>query len=104
MPLVSPVVFPLFPIDDGRCGCGTPTCARIGKHPAVAWGDLQVGSAVPLPSPGAGYGLKTGALPKGSGVFVVDLDGPDAAEAFAALGPCPDTYAVLTPRGAHLYF
>lgn len=104
MPLTSPVVFPLFPINDGKCGCGNANCGRIGKHPAVAWGDLKFGDAVPLPRPGAGFGLKTGALPKGSGIFVVDLDSAEAVDAFSALGECPETLTVQTPRGLHLYF
>lgn len=111
MPLVSPVVFPLFPIDDGKCGCGNEKCSRIGKHPQVAWGDLKTGDAVPLPAPGAGFGLKTGAPPKGSGVFVVDLDGVEAIEAWCELEQTrgagentPETYTVQTPRGVHIYF
>jgi hypothetical protein len=111
MPLSSPVVFPLLPIEDGRCGCGAPACKRIGKHPAVLWGDVQAGSAVPLPEPGAGYAIKTGAAPKGSGVIVVDIDGMEAAEAWSELEQTlgagentPDTYTVQTPRGLHMYF
>ena len=105
MAIRSPVVFPLWSINpDGTCACGAATCGRIGKHPAVAWGELVAGSAVPRPAPGAGVGMKTGAAPRGSGVFVVDLDGPDAFEAWAALGGGHDTFAVETARGAHLYY
>lgn len=104
MPLVSPVVFPLLPIVDGKCACGNEDCGRAGQHPAVAWGDLEIGSAVPRPAEGAGYGIKTGASPKGSGVVVVDLDSETALEAFEALGGAPETYTVATSRGFHLYF
>lgn len=104
MPLAAPVAFPLFPIDGSRCGCGRDDCSRVGKHPAVSWGELRLGDPVPRPAPGAGYGLKTGAAPLGSGFFVIDVDGPDAAAAFAALGVMSDTYCVQTPRGLHLYF
>lgn len=111
MPLASPVAFPLFPVVDGKCGCGNENCGRTGKHPAVRWADLKLGDAVPAPAPGAGFGLKTGAAPKGSGVFVVDLDGPAACEAWgeleATLGAgenTPETFTVQTPRGLHLYF
>lgn len=99
-----PVVFPLFAIDGDRCACGADGCKRIGKHAAVNWGDVVYGSAVPRPAPGAGVGLRTGAAPKGSGVFVVDLDSEDAGERFAAMGPCPKTVTVKTPRGRHVYF
>lgn len=105
--VVRPVVFPLWPILPGNpptCGCGNTACTRVGKHPQVAWGEICYGDPVPRPEPGAGVGLKTGAHPKGSDCFVVDLDGPEAAEAFAALGPCPETWTIRTPRGRHLYF
>lgn len=104
MPLSAPVAFPLHEIVDGKCGCGADACDRIGKHPAVLWRDLELGSAVPTPAPGQGYGVKTGAAPRGSGVFVVDLDGDEAIAAFAAMGDCPETFTVETPRGWHLYF
>jgi hypothetical protein len=107
MPIFSPVAFPIFPIVEGKCGCGNEKCSRIGKHPAVAWGDVSFGDRVSRPAEGAGYGLKTGAAPKGSDVFVVDLDGPDAIEAWQDLcdeGDATETYTVETPRGVHLYF
>lgn len=66
---------------------------------------------MPLPAPGAGAGLKTGARPRGSGFFVVDLDGYEAQEAWQRMSeeagePTPDTYAVETGRegGLQLYF
>jgi hypothetical protein len=107
--LSTPVVFPLLPIlPDGTCGCGDDRCERVGKHPAVAWGEIEYGSEVPRPAPGAGVGLKTGAQPRGSGIIVVDLDGPDALEAWGSLGGHDgDTLTVSTPRtggGIHLYF
>jgi hypothetical protein len=83
---MTPVAFPLLPIVGGKCACGNAECERVGKHPAVAWGELEYGSEVPRPEPGAGVGLKTGAQPRGSGIVVVDLDGPEAAAAFDALG------------------
>ena len=105
MPISAPVVFPLFPVVDGKCGCGRDDCTRIGKHPAIKWRELKAGDAVPRPAPGAGAGLKTGAAPKGSGVFVVDLDGQAAADLFDELGGAPETFEVQTPRPSwHLYF
>lgn len=104
-PIARPVVFPLLGITaDGKCACGNESCSRVGKHPAVSWGDVLYGSAVPRPEPGAGAGLRTGAHPQGSDVFVVDLDSGDALDAWEDLGPCPDTLAIETPRGWHLYF
>jgi hypothetical protein len=79
----------------------------VGKHPAVAWGEISYGDAVPRPTHGAGVGIKTGAHPKGSGVFVVDLDGEEAAAHWLALGgedEGAETLTVQTPRGWHLYF
>lgn len=105
MPLAAPVAFPLFPINDGKCGCGKEDCSRVGKHPAIKWRELKLGDTVPLPVEGAGFGLKTGAAPKGSGIVVVDLDGPEAFESWVSLGGFEDeTYAIETPRGVHLYF
>lgn len=71
----------------------------------MAWGDLKYGDESPRPEEGAGAGIKTGAEPYGSGVFVVDLDGPEAMEAYDSLGGSGvDTMTVETPRGWHLYF
>lgn len=101
------VDFPLWPIipgDPPTCGCGNASCKRVGKHPAVAWGNLKYGDHKPLHPNGAGVGLKTGAAPKGSDVFVVDLDGPESVNAWDALGGCGPTMTVETPRGWHLYF
>lgn len=102
----TPVVFPLRPFADGKCSCGLENCPQIGKHPAVLWRELSYGDAVQRPAPGAGVGLKTGALPKGSGVIVVDLDGDDAFAAWEELdlGRSPETYTVATASGVHLYF
>lgn len=108
MPIRSPVVFPLWPIVNGQCGCNNPECKQIGKHPAAKWAELSYGDPVSRPAPNAGYGLKTGAAPKGSDVFVVDLDDDAAAEAFEDL--CregegwPNTLTVETGRGWHLFF
>jgi hypothetical protein len=108
VPLLSPVVFPLLPINpDGTCGCGDADCGRVGKHPAIAWGEVEAGSPVPLPAPGAGAGIKTGARPRGSGVIVVDLDGPEALDLWfvqKGMAEAEPTFHVHTPRGAHLYY
>lgn len=102
---MSFVVFPLLPVVNGVCGCFRGSaCSRPGKHPAVPWRDLEEGSPVPRPAPGAGYGIKTGARPKGSGIVVVDLDSPEAVDAWLELGGSEDTYTVQTGRGLQLYF
>lgn len=98
------VVFPLLPFEGGKCACGLANCPQIGKHPAVSWKELTADSVVPLPLPGAGYGVRTGAAPFGSGCIVVDLDSEAACAAFESLGGAPETYTVASPRGLHLYF
>ncbi len=103
-PVARPVVFPLFGIVNGRCACGDENCSRVGKHPQVAWGDLAYGDAVPRPARGAGAGIKTGAESRGSGIFVVDVDGDDALERWRALGDTPETLTVRTGRGWQCYF
>jgi KaiC/GvpD/RAD55 family RecA-like ATPase len=109
--LTNLVVFPLRPVEFGpdgpRCVCDEVKCARTGKHPAVFWRELKLGDEVPLPEPGAGFGIKTGAAPLGSDIVVVDLDGPLAEFAYAEwLGDEKhgDGYYVKTPRGRHLYY
>ncbi len=108
MALTAPVVFPLRPILPGpSCTCALgSTCGRIGKHPAALWRDLAYGDPVERPVEGAGFGLKTGAVPKGSGVFVVDIDNEKALQAFAELngGALPVTLVVATGQGWQFYF
>lgn len=98
-------VFPLhgFDRDDAgriRCFCSEGVnCPRIGKHPAIRWGELEPGARV-LGT--AGHGIATGAK---SGIFVVDTDGPDADARFVAMGEIPETFTVRTPSGGrHYYF
>jgi hypothetical protein len=109
MSLLTPVVFPLFPIVDGACGCGKEGCKRVGKHPAVDWGDITHDNQAALshrPAHGAGYGIKTGALPHGSDIIVVDCDSVEALERWQTLcgGTKPVTYEVVTGRGWQWYF
>lgn len=95
-------VFPLHPIEDGRCGCGNAECTDMGKHPDGPWGDI--GPAEKRRSrhhPRAGYGIATG---QRSGLFVVDCDGAEGLSAFKALGPCPLTFEVARGQGRHFYF
>ena len=103
-PVARPVAFPLFGIVDGKCACGDEKCARVGKHPRVPWGELAYGDEVPRPEPGAGAGVKTGAEPHGSGIFVVDVDGEEALKRWRSLGALPDCFTVRTGRGWQFYF
>ncbi len=103
-PLIArPVVFPLYAINpDGTCGCGNPECERTGKHPMVLWGHLEESS--PLHDC-PGYGLKTGAAPKGSGVIVVDADNAEAIASLVEMNGGPlETLTVRTGRGEQFYY
>ena len=100
----SYVVFPLRPIVDNECTCGTPNCSSKGKHPACLWKELKYGDEVPKRAPGAGYGIKTGAALYGSDIVVVDIDSAEAKLKWEELGGSSDTYTVRTARGWHLYF
>ncbi len=104
--IARPVVFPLRSLTaDGSCTCiQGAACTRAGKHSAVAWGSVTLTNPAPRPAPGAGYGVRTGAAPEGSGVIVVDLDSEEAADAWEAMGGHFDTFTVSTPRGFHVYF
>lgn len=104
--IARPVVFPLLPLTpDGSCTCiQGAACTRAGKHSAVAWGSVTLDNPAPRPAPGAGYGVRTGAAPEGSGIVVVDLDSEAAADAWEAMGGDFDTFTVSTPRGYHCYF
>jgi predicted P-loop ATPase len=93
--------FPLWPVVDGRCGCGSPECpSKPGKHPRYRWRQLEAGQQL-QGLPGDNYGIATGDR---SGVFVVDLDGDGAIGWWEEQGGTWDTYMVQTSRGAHLYF
>ena len=92
--------FPVWRVQNGACTCGDPSCGRAGKHPRYAWSQVRKGERIPG-EPGDGEGICTG---QRSGIFVLDVDGPEAAQALLALGPVPETYTVKTARGVHLYF
>jgi predicted P-loop ATPase len=98
-------IFPLHPIrftDAGPlCGCSTPGCHDVGKHPAVAWKSYRDNERGET-----GFGVPTGSR---NGIFVVDLDvkgnGIQSFTHFAAGRDLPDTLVVRTPTGgAHIYF
>lgn len=104
--------FPIFPIHGvryGQCTCGKNCGRSAGKHPIVAGGfkvattDISQIEKWWQDHPNANIGLATG-----TGVMVVDVDGPKGRDAIAALtaqhGPLPDTATVETSRGLHYFF
>jgi hypothetical protein len=103
-------VFPLHSITlDGLdifCTCGRKDCSSAAKHPRLQHGVLEA-SSDPLTVgewwtrwPDANVGLATGV---GSGIYVIDLDGPDAVEAWADLG-LPNGWRSVTGNGLHLVY
>ncbi len=86
-------------------------CHKEGKTPITEHG-LNDASRDPEAirrwweqTPQANIGLPTGAA---SGLFALDVDGPEGEEALARLieanGPLPDTWEQQTGRGRHVLF
>jgi len=107
-------VFPIWPIRNGRCACGTACGRDGGKHPIGRLAPHGVHDATTAEAtitrwwtdtPDANIGIATGAV---SGLVVLDVDGEDGEASLAALerehGPLPATPTVLTGKGRHLYF
>lgn len=108
-------VFPLWGrTPDGKCECGKEGCSSPCKHPIGslvpngvkdATKDLAVIRRWWRQYPNANIAVATGAP---SGVFVLDVDGPEGEAALAALeaqnAPLPVTYMVRTGKGRHIYF
>ncbi len=104
-------LFPLRSIlrdgGDVACTCSkSRNCKQIGKHPACFWKHLEARGKWRGESwgtdPEAGWGIATGVR---SGLFVVDLDGSTAIEAFHKMGGVPRTFAVKRGEDRrHLYF
>jgi len=104
-------VFPLYaPRENGICSCGKGDCDKPGKHPRTTHG---LNDATTDPEqirkwwgrwPDANIAAKTG--PE-SGVFVVDIDGPEGEKSLDTLtkehGPLPETWQARTGRGQHAY-
>jgi putative DNA primase/helicase len=89
-------VFPLreaekIPMYPGGCLEATRSRARVVRH----W----------MKHPRHNYGIATGSP---SGIFVIDIDGPNGERSWQALfakhGPPPPTLTVITANGRHLYF
>lgn len=106
--------FPIRAIrSDGGCTCLLGAdCQSIGKHPACYYRKLEARhkctgvdgcpACFTYPVAADGWGIATGAI---SGIFVVDLDGDEAFDNIAPLGPLPPTLAVRRPPDhVHLYY
>lgn len=104
----------LFPVHgvspDKGCTCGDPDCRNPGKHPANASGFKEATDADFVLRSWFGecnrnIGLATGSK---SGVFVLDVDGPDGERALRELqeehGRLPATRTSFTGRGEHRFF
>lgn len=108
--LINHYGFALFPVHgvvDGVCTCGSPTCDRIGKHPATQNGltdatkDIDVLKELWTGRKGLNVGIATGEI---SGIFVIDIDSEQGEKDLAALGALPQTLMSKTSRGKHLFF
>lgn len=110
-------VLPCWPVRDGKCACGRPTCTKsAGKHPLSALVPRGVKDASSDPAtvrawwegfPDANPAVATG---EGSGVFVLDVDTKDnGEEGLLKLqeehGEVPQTLVARTPSGGlHVWF
>ncbi|HEX9117395.1 MAG TPA: phage/plasmid primase, P4 family [Anaerolineae bacterium] len=103
-------VFPLWwPRPDGACACGDPGCTSCGKHPLGACAPHGMKDATTDPEtirtwwrrfPEANVAIATG---QASGLIVIDEDSADAGREGLRLGGYPETPAVTTGRGRHIY-
>ncbi|WP_410000399.1 bifunctional DNA primase/polymerase [Gemmata sp. SH-PL17] len=104
-------VFPCHTMRDGCCSCGKADCTSAAKHPAVTNG-CKGASSDPEQIrkwwgafPDANIGLATGTV---SGVWVLDVDGPEGCAALAELeqrhGKLPETVVAKTAKGEHYFF
>ena len=79
-------VLPLYPVRNGTCACAGG-CGKPGKHPRIiGWQDNATTNADVVRQwwtrwPESGIGVLTGCK---SGVFVVDVDGPQGEASIAA--------------------
>lgn len=99
-------VFPLHtPTTEGKCSCGQDECP-IGKHPRIK--DWQTAATTDPKiikdwwnrNPDANIGIATG---KGSGIIVLDIDGPAGEDVVTKFG-VPKTCTVITGKGRQMYF
>ncbi|MCL6447844.1 MAG: bifunctional DNA primase/polymerase [Armatimonadetes bacterium] len=101
-------LIPIHSVKNGKCSCGNPDCDSPGKHPRIPnWKEYQARrpTAEELARwrkqfPGCNWAVVTGQV---SGVIVLDVDGPEGAEAVKGKH-LPLTWAVQTGKGIHYYF
>lgn len=101
-------IFPLHGADlsglEVVCTCGRPDCTSVAKHPRTRNGVLEATTNTDQVQdwwrrwPDANIGLATGTP---SGLYVVDLDGPDAIAAWAELAVDDGAWIARTGNGEH---
>jgi hypothetical protein len=101
-------VFPLHSCTtdglDVVCTCGRADCTSVGKHPRVRQGVKEATTNADQVEawwrqwPDANIGLATGPP---SGIYVVDLDGPEAIAAWRELGADDGAWISRTGNGEH---
>lgn len=104
-------ILPLFEPTMLGCACGNPSCSHVGKHPRTPHGVRDATTDADTIAdwwrrwPEANVGIATGSS---SGVFVLDVDGPEGRATLATLSsnakPAPSAAKVHTGRGEHYYF
>jgi hypothetical protein len=100
-------VLGLYGISDGRCDCGDEKCSSAGKHP--------IGALFPRGFKDATtdvnkierlfknhHNANIGLVPTDD-LLIIDVDGSEGEASIKKLS-LPDTAAVITGRGRHLYF
>jgi MoxR-like ATPase len=108
-------VYPIWPAQNGGCGCGKSKCHSPAKHPHDAairsTGSDEKGTKAASDDqekigkwwekyPDANVGIRTGAV---SDLLVLDIDSDDAQRDIDSWN-IPPTPTVVTGRGRHLYF
>lgn len=103
-------IFPLHSVDlsglDVVCTCGQAGCTSVAKHPRTVNGVKDATTNADQIEawwrayPDANIGLATGIV---SGIYVVDLDGPEAITAWAALGLLEGWVSVTGNGEHHIY-
>ena len=104
-------VLPLHRTQDGRCSCDDAGCRSSGKHPRIGqWQDAATTEEGKIRRwwttwPDANIGVATG---RGSGVFVIDVDGPKGRNTLDQWRTEHNwrtgTLTARTGKGLHLYF
>lgn len=101
-------IIPLHAVRNGRCTCGRADCDKPGKHSPIKWKKYQTQQATAdeiktwwQKWPWTNVGIVTGAI---SGLLVLDIDGPEGADAVAGRD-LPSTVIAETGGGGwHYYF